>query len=171
MWWPLYVFNICFHFFGFQLFMISKLGHVTSTSVSPPYLCHLCRLPVCVTCVASLSVSSVLPPYLCHLCRLPNVSHYLCHIMCVICCVICCQLWQSFVTFWVTLQGGQLWQVMYGSWLCHSQKPAAPRCSNYRQCRLWHQKRYKSLCKNWRLSFDSDFLSKKVQQKWALTKN
>ena len=41
MWWPLYVFNLlCFP------------SCVACLSVSPPYLCHLCRLPMChIMCV------------------------------------------------------------------------------------------------------------------------
>ena len=89
MWWPLCVFNLCsFIFLGFQLFMFSKLGRlpicvicVTSLSVSfgsPPYPCHLCRLPMCVTlCVLQ---------YMCHLCVTLCVSHCMCHIMYVILC-------------------------------------------------------------------------------------
>ena len=138
MWWPLYVFNLCsFIFLDFQLFIISMLGRlpicdicVASPSVSFWSLTYLLRhLPNCVICV-TLCLSSVSPPYLCHLCRLPIcvtlcVSHYVYHIMCIILCVSyyvyhICQLGQrsNIQRFKVY----KLWQVLYSSWLCHSQK-------------------------------------------------
>ena len=66
---------VCFQtmfvpFLGFQLSTFSQLGH----------------LPICVICVASISVSSV--SNMCVICIASlSFSYYVCHIMCVTLCV------------------------------------------------------------------------------------
>ena len=61
--------NYVLHFLGFQLFMFSKL----------------CHLPSCVTFPSDSSVS---PPHMCHIvCVILCVSYCVCHIVCVKLCV------------------------------------------------------------------------------------
>ena len=85
---------------------------VASPSGSPPYLCHKCRVPIFHNICVTLCVS------------------HLCHTICHICVTLCVTLCINYIIFAkydkmlrsVNSQVWKLWQVLYGSWLCHSQK-------------------------------------------------